>query len=53
MLTGDSPAHDIWLQSVEENLNTAQVYVDMVKKYFPDKKVIFSLGNHDSFPVNT
>ena len=53
MLTGDSPAHDIWLQSKDYNLYTTKVYVDMVKKYFPDKKVIFSLGNHDSFPVNS
>merc|ERR1719394_147019 len=53
MLTGDSPAHDIWLQSKDYNLYTTKVYVDMVKKHFPDKKVIFSLGNHDSFPVNS
>jgi len=52
MLTGDAPAHDVWLQSREYNLNTAKVINNMVKKHFPDKKVIPSLGNHDSFPCN-
>ena len=52
MVTGDYPAHDIWLQSREYNMNTAKVMIDLVKKYFPDKKIIPSLGNHDSFPCN-
>jgi len=52
MLTGDAPAHDVWLQSREYNLKTAKVIMDMVKQHFPRSKVVTSLGNHDSFPCN-
>jgi len=53
MLTGDYPAHDVWLQSREGNLAHAKKVVDLVKEVFPDKLVFPSLGNHEVFPCNT
>ena len=52
MLTGDYPAHDIWLQGRTGNLVTAQRTVDIIKEVFPDKRVFPSIGNHESFPCN-
>jgi sphingomyelin phosphodiesterase len=52
MLTGDFPAHDVWLQSKEHNLATAKTVMDYVKEVFPDTQVFPSLGNHEPFPCN-
>jgi len=52
MLTGDYPAHDVWLQSRESNLAHAKKVVDLVTEVFPDKLVVPSMGNHESFPCN-
>ena len=52
MFTGDFPAHDVWLQSRDENRRHGKVATDLVKKYFPDTTVINNIGNHEPFPVN-
>jgi sphingomyelin phosphodiesterase len=50
--TGDDPAHDDFSQSRESNLFRIEVLSDLFDKYFPNKLVYPSLGNHDTFPVD-
>ena len=52
MISGDYPAHDVWLQSKEQNLATAKMVTDYVKEVFPDTQVFPSIGNHEPFPCN-
>ena len=52
MFTGDFPAHDVWLQSRDENRRHGKVATDLVKKYFPETTVLNNIGNHEPFPVN-
>ena len=52
MFTGDFPAHDVWLQSRENNIEHGKVATDLVKKYFPDSIVLPNIGNHEPFPIN-
>jgi len=52
MVTGDYPAHDVWLQSREGNLASARTFLDLVKENFPDKQVFPSIGNHEPYPCN-
>ena len=52
LLTGDCPAHDVWLQSKDHNLATARMVMDYIKEIFPDTQVFPSLGNHEPFPCN-
>ena len=52
MMTGDNPPHDVWLQSREGNLDHSRKVVELINKVFPDKQVIYTLGNHESFPCN-
>ena len=51
-MTGDNPPHDVWLQSREGNLDHSRKVVELISKVFPDKQVIYTLGNHESFPCN-
>jgi len=52
MITGDYPAHDVWLQSRPGNLAHAKKVVDLVNEVFPTAQVYPSMGNHESFPCN-
>jgi len=52
MITGDYPAHDVWLQSREHNLATAEAVLKPLAEIFPDTQVVPSLGNHEPFPCN-
>eukprot|EP00095_Tigriopus_kingsejongensis_P003756 maker-scaffold911_size81771-snap-gene-0.23 protein:Tk03756 transcript:maker-scaffold911_size81771-snap-gene-0.23-mRNA-1 annotation:"hypothetical protein TcasGA2_TC005858" len=52
ILTGDYPAHDVWRQNRTGNLETTQIVVDVIRKYFPDTPVFPAVGNHEAFPVN-
>ena len=52
MVTGDYPAHDVWLQSRNGNLAHTKKMVDLVTEVFPDKLILPSVGNHESFPCN-
>ena len=52
MVTGDFPAHDVWLQSRNGNLAHTKKMVDLVTEVFPDKLILPSVGNHESFPCN-
>lgn len=50
--TGDDPAHDIWMQSQEDNLESLRVSAEAMKVAFADVPVFFALGNHEAYPVN-
>jgi len=52
MISGDYPAHDVWLQSKEHNLATAKTVMDYLKEIFPDTQVFPAMGNHEPFPCN-
>eukprot|EP01102_Stenamoeba_stenopodia_P022256 TRINITY_DN9203_c0_g1_i1.p1 TRINITY_DN9203_c0_g1~~TRINITY_DN9203_c0_g1_i1.p1 ORF type:complete len:593 (+),score=86.69 TRINITY_DN9203_c0_g1_i1:1782-3560(+) len=52
LYTGDDPAHDIWEQSREANLNIITIISEMFLQYFPNIPVFSAIGNHESFPVN-
>ena len=52
MVTGDYPAHDVWLQSREGNLAHSKKVIDLLKEAFPTTNILPSLGNHESFPCN-
>ena len=52
ILTGDLPAHDIWLQTQDYNLGTIKIVADALKKYFPGIPVLPAIGNHEGYPVN-
>ncbi|RUS86483.1 hypothetical protein EGW08_005733, partial [Elysia chlorotica] len=51
--TGDLPAHDVWNQTRESQLQSLRHMVGLMLKYFPGKPVFPSLGNHESAPVNS
>ncbi|CAG0884083.1 unnamed protein product [Darwinula stevensoni] len=50
--TGDQPPHDIWDQSIEENVATTNVTVALMKEYFPSTPIFPVVGNHEAWPVN-
>lgn len=50
ILTGDLPAHDIWIQTKEENLNTMITQLEKLQTL--GLPIYYSYGNHDSYPVN-
>eukprot|EP00731_Ephydatia_muelleri_P019987 Em0012g812a len=63
-VTGDLPPHDVWSEtreSVNRGLNlfpdkildVIRVTYDLIKKYFPNKPVYSTIGNHDTSPVNS
>ncbi|KAK7478652.1 hypothetical protein BaRGS_00030115 [Batillaria attramentaria] len=51
--TGDLPAHDIWNQTHSSQTELLQMLSTMLVKYFPNKPIFPSLGNHESAPVNS
>ncbi len=53
MITGDYPAHDVWLQSREGNLAHTKKMVDLVSLTFPGVQIIPGIGNHESYPCNS
>nr|KAI8736926.1 sphingomyelin phosphodiesterase-like [Biomphalaria glabrata] len=51
--TGDLPPHNVWNQSRTDQVTTLKTIVGLFHKYFPNKPVFPSLGNHESSPVNS
>ncbi len=51
-MTGDFPAHDMWYQGEDLNLESAVTVIDLVRQYFPDVIVLPSMGNHEAYPGN-
>jgi len=52
LYTGDDPAHDIWMQSKESNVENINKLSALLAKAFPDIPVFSTIGNHEAFPVN-
>jgi hypothetical protein len=50
--TGDISAHNIWSNTKEDAINEINTLSKLFKKYFPDKIVYSSLGNHDLSPTD-
>jgi len=53
IFTGDSPAHDVWLQTKEANLANQILVLDTIQTFLPEVPVLLCLGNHEGFPVNS
>lgn len=51
-MTGDLPPHNIWNQTKEDQLNAINVLTDLFLKYFPNKRIYSTLGNHEAAPSN-
>ncbi len=53
LLTGDFPAHDVYFQGQNFNLDAARASARMVEEAFPGVPIYPSMGNHEAFPCNT
>merc|ERR1711970_628371 len=53
IFTGDSPAHDDWVQSTDKNLEHERVVLETITDNLPDIPLYITLGNHEGFPVNS
>lgn len=51
-LTGDYASHNVILQSLEENIEAGELVGGMTKLWFPNIPVVFTLGNHDTWPID-
>merc|ERR1711892_234988 len=51
--TGDSPAHDVWLQTTDKTLEHQVFVLNTIDEYLPGIPVYLTLGNHEGFPVNS
>ncbi|XP_033105480.1 sphingomyelin phosphodiesterase-like [Anneissia japonica] len=52
-LTGDLPAHNVWNQTREDEIEILNEITAMLLKYFPKTRIFPSVGNHESAPVNS
>ncbi|XP_063717932.1 sphingomyelin phosphodiesterase-like [Symsagittifera roscoffensis] len=52
LVTGDLPAHDVWNQTIEENLAITKFVNSLLKKYFGNSTLLQAVGNHESCPVD-
>jgi sphingomyelin phosphodiesterase len=48
--TGDLPPHNVWNQSRSDQLSALRVLTALFLKYFPNKVIYPSLGNHEAAP---
>ena len=51
-MTGDIPPHNVWNQTKSEQLHAIDVLTDLFLKYFPNKVIYSTLGNHEAAPCN-
>ena len=47
MFTGDAPAHDIWMQTRDNNFRHSEVLLTTIEKNLPDVPFYMTLGNHE------
>lgn len=50
---GDVPSHHDFNQSLRSNLNIIQKSSDLLRKYLKNIPIYPTIGNHDTFPVDT
>ncbi|XP_078493661.1 sphingomyelin phosphodiesterase [Ciona intestinalis] len=53
IFTGDIPAHNVWNQTKEDQIDKLRRWTDLLKKHFPTTPVYAAVGNHESAPVNS
>lgn len=53
IVTGDTPAHDIWDQNQESVKRTTSLVMDAFQRNLGEIPVYFSIGNHESSPTNS
>ena len=53
LYTGDSPAHDIWIQSKDRNLENELTVLDMIDSHFPGVPVYLGIKSNSSFSTLT
>ena len=46
------PPHNVWNQSRSDQTNAQDVITSLFRKYFPNKVIYPTLGNHEATPVN-
>jgi len=51
--SGDIPPHNAWLQTHDYNIQRIRDTTDLLKRYFPDTPIVYSVGNHEAAPVNS
>ena len=51
-VTGDLPAHNDWSQTRDDQIEVLVNMTTVIKTYLPGKEIYFSIGNHESAPVN-
>ncbi|XP_075246280.1 sphingomyelin phosphodiesterase-like [Convolutriloba macropyga] len=52
LVTGDLPAHDVYNQTMEQNLNITKWVNSLLRKYFGNVTLLQAVGNHESCPVD-
>ena len=53
LFTGDLPAHDVWNQTKQQQIDIVHKVASAFTEYFPNTPVFPAIGNHDSFPANS
>ena len=53
LYTGDSPAHDIWIQSKDRNLENELTVLDMIDSHFPGVPVYLGIKSNSPFSTLT
>jgi len=51
--TGDIPAHDVWNQNKNTQIDAISYATATLKEYLPDKRIFPTLGNHEGYPVDS
>jgi hypothetical protein len=52
ILTGDFPGHHDLSQSWDENKDAIKNVTRTLRSYYPEIMIYFSIGNHDTYPVD-
>ncbi|XP_003391045.3 PREDICTED: sphingomyelin phosphodiesterase-like, partial [Amphimedon queenslandica] len=52
-LTGDLPAHNDWEQTKSGQVSIFNKIIGLFNEYLPNKPLFYSIGNHESDPVNS
>ncbi|RUS85738.1 hypothetical protein EGW08_006532, partial [Elysia chlorotica] len=53
LFTGDIPAHDIWNQTMADQMASIRRLDRMFREFLPDKPIFQAVGNHESVPCNS
>ena len=46
------PPHNVWNQTKSDQLNALERLTGLFQKYFPNKSIYPTLGNHEATPCN-